>query len=145
MSKPNGGNAKNTLHCSFCGKSEDEVRKVIAGPTVFICDECVELCADLIREARLPPAAHDFTEFHKAVDFAVFGNGSLADLRRVFSRLIDKALDENKAARGRLDEAPRKLQRPERFEKVNAWKQDLEAELARSVAELSGLLDKVFA
>jgi ATP-dependent Clp protease ATP-binding subunit ClpX len=42
--------SKNTLYCSFCGKSQHEVRKLIAGPTVFICDECVELCNDIIRE-----------------------------------------------------------------------------------------------
>ncbi|MCL2469530.1 MAG: ATP-dependent Clp protease ATP-binding subunit ClpX [Alphaproteobacteria bacterium] len=41
---------KSTLYCSFCGKSQHEVRKLIAGPTVFICDECVELCTDIIRE-----------------------------------------------------------------------------------------------
>lgn len=46
----NGENSKNTLYCSFCGKSQHEVRKLIAGPTVFICDECVELCMDIIRE-----------------------------------------------------------------------------------------------
>ena len=50
MSKPGGGETKNTLYCSFCGKSQHEVRKLIAGPTVFICDECVELCMDIIRE-----------------------------------------------------------------------------------------------
>ncbi len=44
------GESKNTLYCSFCGKSPHEVRKLIAGPTVFICDECVELCMDIIRE-----------------------------------------------------------------------------------------------
>ena len=43
-------NNKNTLFCSFCGKSQHEVRKLIAGPTVFICDECVELCMDIIKE-----------------------------------------------------------------------------------------------
>ena len=41
---------KSTLFCSFCGKSQHEVRKLIAGPTVFICDECVELCMDIIKE-----------------------------------------------------------------------------------------------
>ncbi len=46
----NTGDSKNTLYCSFCGKSQHEVRKLIAGPTVFICDECVELCMDIIRE-----------------------------------------------------------------------------------------------
>ena len=50
MSKVSGGDSKNTLYCSFCGKSQHEVRKLIAGPTVFICDECVELCMDIIRE-----------------------------------------------------------------------------------------------
>lgn len=44
------GDGKNTLYCSFCGKSQHEVKKLIAGPTVFICDECVELCMDIIRE-----------------------------------------------------------------------------------------------
>ncbi len=43
-------NTKNTLYCSFCGKSQHEVKKLIAGPTVFICDECVELCNDIIQE-----------------------------------------------------------------------------------------------
>ena len=50
MSKTAGSDSKNTLYCSFCGKSQHEVRKLIAGPTVFICDECVELCMDIIRE-----------------------------------------------------------------------------------------------
>ncbi len=52
MSKSGGGDSKNTLYCSFCGKSQHEVRKLIAGPTVFICDECVELCMDIIREEQ---------------------------------------------------------------------------------------------
>ena len=50
MATNSGGDSKNTLYCSFCGKSQHEVRKLIAGPTVFICDECVELCNDIIRE-----------------------------------------------------------------------------------------------
>src|ERR1700758_4939898 len=50
MSKASGGEAKNKLYCSFSGKSPHEVRKLIAGPTVFICDECVELCMEIIRE-----------------------------------------------------------------------------------------------
>lgn len=50
VSGGSGGDSKNTLYCSFCGKSQHEVRKLIAGPTVFICDECVELCMDIIRE-----------------------------------------------------------------------------------------------
>ena len=50
MASKSGSDSKNTLYCSFCGKSQHEVRKLIAGPTVFICDECVELCMDIIRE-----------------------------------------------------------------------------------------------
>ena len=50
MANNSSGDGKNTLYCSFCGKSQHEVRKLIAGPTVFICDECVELCMDIIRE-----------------------------------------------------------------------------------------------
>src|ERR1700726_4656758 len=50
MSKAPSRDSKNTLYCSFCGKSQHEVRKLIAGPTVFICDECVELCKDIMQE-----------------------------------------------------------------------------------------------
>ena len=50
MSKSDKTDSKNTLYCSFCGKSQHEVRKLIAGPNVFICNECVELCMDIIRE-----------------------------------------------------------------------------------------------
>jgi ATP-dependent Clp protease ATP-binding subunit ClpX len=50
MSKVGGSDSKNTLYCSFCGKSQHEVRKLIAGPTVFICAGCIELCMDIIRE-----------------------------------------------------------------------------------------------
>ena len=50
MTSTTNSESKGTLYCSFCGKSQHEVRKLIAGPTVFICDECVELCMDIIRE-----------------------------------------------------------------------------------------------
>ena len=50
MTKATGDTSKNTLYCSFCGKSQHEVRKLIAGPNVFICNECVELCMDIIHE-----------------------------------------------------------------------------------------------
>lgn len=46
----NGEDNGKLLYCSFCGKSQHEVRKLIAGPSVFICDECVDLCNDIIRE-----------------------------------------------------------------------------------------------
>ena len=53
MGKDKGGEGSDggkLLYCSFCGKSQHEVRKLIAGPSVFICDECVDLCNDIIRE-----------------------------------------------------------------------------------------------
>lgn len=50
MSKSTSGESKNTLYCSFCGKSQHEVKKLIAGPSVFICDECIELCNDIVRD-----------------------------------------------------------------------------------------------
>ena len=79
MSKVNAGEAKNTLHCSFCGKSQREVRKLIAGPTVFICDECVELCMDIMREESksLPSKSRDGIptpkEIRKVLDDYVIG------------------------------------------------------------------------
>ncbi len=50
MSKTGNGDGDKILYCSFCGKSQHEVKKLIAGPSVFVCDECVELCNDIIRE-----------------------------------------------------------------------------------------------
>lgn len=55
MSSSGTSDSDNTLYCSFCGKSQHEVRKLIAGPTVFICNECVELCLDIIREETKSP------------------------------------------------------------------------------------------
>ena len=52
MAKFSGSDSKNTLYCSFCGKSQHEIHKLIAGPTVYICDECVGLCMDIVREAK---------------------------------------------------------------------------------------------
>ena len=50
MAEKKGGSAEKVLYCSFCGKSQHEVKKLIAGPSVFICDECIELCNDIIRD-----------------------------------------------------------------------------------------------
>ncbi|MBE0452579.1 ATP-dependent Clp protease ATP-binding subunit ClpX [Roseovarius autotrophicus] len=84
----NSGDSKNTLYCSFCGKSQHEVRKLIAGPTVFICDECVELCMDIIREETKSaglkatdgvPSPHDIC---KVLDDYVIGQ---ARAKRVLS------------------------------------------------------------
>jgi hypothetical protein len=53
MTKSNGSDLRNTLYCSFCGKSQHEVRKLLAGPTVFICNECVYACMDTIRDTKV--------------------------------------------------------------------------------------------
>src|SRR3989449_7537914 len=77
MARTREGNG--TLKCSFCGKSQDDVRKLIAGPTVYICDECIELCNDIIaeeweeeksREIRSLPKP---TEIKAALDQYVIG------------------------------------------------------------------------
>jgi ATP-dependent Clp protease ATP-binding subunit ClpX len=79
MSKGVGSDRQNTLHCSFCGKGQQEVRKLIAGPTVFICDECVELCVDIIGEESKSSAAHSRDgvpapkEIRKTLDDYVIG------------------------------------------------------------------------
>jgi ATP-dependent Clp protease ATP-binding subunit ClpX len=52
MSKVAGSDSKDKLYCSFCGKSQQEVRKLVAGPTVFICNECIELCKDILQEEK---------------------------------------------------------------------------------------------
>lgn len=62
MSKSESGNGSKVLYCSFCGKSQHEVKKLIAGPSVFVCDECVELCNDIIREET--HEAHEESETH---------------------------------------------------------------------------------
>ena len=58
------------LYCSFCGKSQHEVRKLIAGPSVYICDECVELCNDIIRDE----AAEATAERQRGPDSRVTGS-----------------------------------------------------------------------
>ena len=75
------GDSKNTLYCSFCGKSQHEVRKLIAGPTVFICDECVELCMDIIREEHKTTLVKSRdgvptpTDIYSVLDDYVIGQG----------------------------------------------------------------------
>ena len=75
-------NNKNILYCSFCGKSQHEVRKLIAGPTVFICDECVELCMDIIKEEHKQNSSKGSSgvptpsEIFKVLDEYVIGQSS---------------------------------------------------------------------
>ncbi len=68
MTKSGNKESKNTRYCSFCGKSEHEVRKLIAGPTVFICDECVVLCMDIIRAADKGVLAKEGDDIAKPAD-----------------------------------------------------------------------------
>ncbi len=73
MSKTGSGQGEKVLYCSFCGKNQHEVKKLIAGPSVFVCDECVDLCNDIIREeAEATP--HDTTATHlpKPKEIAAF-------------------------------------------------------------------------
>ena len=65
-------NNKNILYCSFCGKSQHEVRKLIAGPTVFICDECVELCMDIIKEESKDTLLNTKMDYQHLKKFALF-------------------------------------------------------------------------
>ncbi len=80
-----GGESKNTLYCSFCGKSQHEVRKLIAGPTVFICDECVELCMDIIRE--------------ETKSSAVKSKDGVPTPREIYAVLDDYVIGQEKAKR----------------------------------------------
>ncbi len=79
MTKSDDSDSKNTLYCSFCGKSQHEVRKLIAGPNVFICNECVELCMDIIREedktqmVRSEEGVPSPSEIKKTLDDYVIG------------------------------------------------------------------------
>lgn len=70
MSK--SGNGNKVLYCSFCGKSQNEVKKLIAGPSVFVCDECVELCNDIIREETQDVAVEPETQLPKPKEIATF-------------------------------------------------------------------------
>ena len=65
-------NNKNILYCSFCGKSQHEVRKLIAGPTVFICDECVELCMDIIKEESKDTLLNIKMAYHHLKKFVLY-------------------------------------------------------------------------
>src|SRR6476469_6603846 len=84
MSKIGGGDSKNSLYCSFCSKSQHEVRKLIAGPTVFICNECVELCLDIIGEENKSSLAKSGDkiptpkEIRKVLDDYVIGHNAMS-------------------------------------------------------------------
>ncbi|MCB1562794.1 MAG: ATP-dependent Clp protease ATP-binding subunit ClpX [Alphaproteobacteria bacterium] len=100
MSKTESGDSKNTLYCSFCGKSQHEVRKLIAGPNVFICNECVELCMDIIREEDKTQIVRDGqgvpspSEIKKVLDDYVIGQEAAKRVLSVAVHNHYKRLDQ---------------------------------------------------
>lgn len=88
--------AGGTLYCSFCGKSQHEVRKLIAGPTVFICDECVRLCMDIIREEESGIAATGTTGGGKLL---ARDNGKLPTPAEIRATLDDYVIGQDRAKR----------------------------------------------
>ncbi len=60
-----GNNTTGTVRCSFCGKSQEEVRKIVAGPGVYICNECIDLCKEIIDEEFQDEAVREFTDVPK--------------------------------------------------------------------------------
>lgn len=105
MAKDFEGSQKTTLYCSFCGKSQHDVKKLIAGPSIFICDECVELCADIIKESAsssLPSLARSIKtpkEIYEILDSYVINQDHAKKVLSVavynhYKRLLHK--DQNK-------------------------------------------------
>jgi ATP-dependent Clp protease ATP-binding subunit ClpX len=72
MSKAGNGDGDKVLYCSFCGKSQNEVKKLIAGPSVFVCDECVDLCNDIIREETQEVQAQPETHLPTPKEISAF-------------------------------------------------------------------------
>ncbi|ART92858.1 ATP-dependent Clp protease ATP-binding subunit ClpX [Zymomonas mobilis] len=118
MTKLSGSDSKSTLYCSFCGKSQHEVRKLIAGPTVFICDECVELCNDIIREETRGA-------LHK-------GDGSVPTPQEICTILDQYVIGQSKAKRV-LSVAVHN-----HYKRLNHGGKDADVELAKSNILLIG-------
>lgn len=79
-----------TLYCSFCGKSQHEVRQLIAAPAVFICDECVELCADLVMKCRREDAARSRDLIPEYGPFLPLSAGMSSDACEVLADQVER-------------------------------------------------------
>src|SRR5258708_4472048 len=87
MARTRDGNG--TLKCSFCGKSQNDVRKLIAGPTVYICDECIELCNDIIAEEWEEEKSREIRSLPKPAEIKAVLDQSLAKMLRVPFTIAD--------------------------------------------------------
>jgi ATP-dependent Clp protease ATP-binding subunit ClpX len=122
MSKVASGDSKNSLHCSFCGKSQQEVRKLVAGPSVFICDECVVLCKDIIHEGNESSLVKSRDgiptpkEIRKILDDYVIGQDHAKKVLSVAVHNHYKRLShQSKAQRHRTREVEHPVDRTDRF------------------------------
>ena len=105
------------LACSFCGKSQKEVKKLIAGPTVYICDECIELCNDIIAEEASRDSERGSSSVPKPREIKAFLDQYVADLRRYRAIAIDVGDEDRlKADAARLHEALDRYGIPHSFE-----------------------------
>ncbi len=84
-----GGSSVNTLYCSFCGKSQHDVKKLIAGPTVFICDECVLLCMDIIIDDEKFTLKDALTELFTLMDTRPARRARRAESERIQKEALD--------------------------------------------------------
>ena len=87
MAEKKGSSSEKTLYCSFCGKSQHEVKKLIAGPSVFVCDECIELCNEIIRDEL--PATTEGKD----------GKGDLRTLSEIKTNLDNDVIGQEAAKR----------------------------------------------
>jgi ribosomal protein L37AE/L43A len=120
--------AKTLTYCSFCGKSENEVRRIVAGPSVFICDGCIELCVDIVATVRTPTPKDDDRATMLTLRLEKVQHEINADFRRLerLLRPIVKSIDEKRklaeTLRGTAEDLLRMTFRPRPGPKHNEFK-----------------------